>query len=231
MNILAIDTSTEVAAVSYSTDTWLICEKTVNNKLTHSEKLMPMIDEVLKASDADITDVDLFVICIGPGSFTGLRIGIAVVKAMAQALDRPCVCVDTLMGLACNFYGYNGIICPMIDARNQNVYNGLYRFEEGRVIEMIPPRHIAMADLALEIANLSERVLLLGNGVDKYREFMSSDVKTAPFHMNLQRASAFAFCGYQKFEAGETTPYSEILPLYVNISQAEREKSIEERKI
>ena len=128
MKILGIDSSGIVASAALIDEERLIAEYTVNNKKTHSETLLPMIASLLEASGTDINDVDAIAIAAGPGSFTGLRIGAATAKGLAMAIDKPVIPVPTCEGLAYNLYGNSGLVCPVMDARRNQVYTGIYSF-------------------------------------------------------------------------------------------------------
>ena len=135
MRVLAIDSSGLTATVGIVEDTQTIAEYTVNYKKTHSQTLLPMIDEMTRMVDLDLSTLDAIAVAGGPGSFTGLRIGSATAKGLGLALNKPIISVPTLEGIACNFYGTDAIICPMMDARRQQVYTGIYHFAGGTEFE------------------------------------------------------------------------------------------------
>ena len=128
MKILAIDSSSLTASVAIVEDDITIAEYTVNYKKTHSQTLLPMLDEIVKMTEQDLSTIDAIAVAAGPGSFTGLRIGSATVKGLAQALDRPVISVPTVDGLAGNLYGTDKVVCPIMDARRNQTYTGLYEF-------------------------------------------------------------------------------------------------------
>ncbi len=136
MRVLAIDTSTMVSTCAILEDEKLLGEYSLNQEITHSENLVPMIKEMLDNLELNISHIDLYGVAIGPGSFTGLRIGIATIKAFAHVFDKPMVGVSTLEGLAFNL-PYRGIIVPMIDARRNRVYTGIYKWENGNIINIM----------------------------------------------------------------------------------------------
>ncbi len=231
MKILAVDTSSNVATAALVSDNRLIGENILNHKKTHSEKIMPMIDGLLRDSETDIGDVDLFAVAKGPGSFTGLRIGISTVKALAHATNKPVVGVSALEGMAYNLYNVEGIISPIMDARRSQVYNGAYRWENGYLKEVISPRASSIEECIESFKN-EEKVYFLGDGVPVYesviREKMGNRAIFAPFTCLLQRASSLAALAQIKYEQGEFDTYASLVPIYLRKSQAERE--LEERE-
>ena len=226
MNILAVDTSANVASVALLCGGKLMGEGMLNNKKTHSEKLMPMIDTVLKDSDTDITDIDLFAVANGPGSFTGLRIGVSTVKGLAHAVNKPIVGISTLEGLAFNLFDTDGLISPIMDARRSQVYNAAYRWENGVFKEVIPPRAIALEDCINDFKN-EKKVYFLGDGVavhkDKISEQMGERAVFVPANSINQRASSLAVLAEKEAMEGETDDYISLMPFYLRKPQAERE--------
>ena len=237
MKILAVDTSANVATAAVTDNGRLICESILNHKKTHSEKIMPMIDELLRDSETDIKDIDLFAVANGPGSFTGLRIGVSTVKALAHAADKPIVGVSTLEGLAYNLFGVDGLISPIMDARRSQVYNAVYRWEKGELKEVIPPRALALSECIAGFEK-EKKVYFLGDGVPVYKneiiEAMGDRAIFAPMTCFLQRASSLAAIAEIKAERGETDTYQTLMPFYLRKPQAEREydekKKMEELK-
>ncbi len=227
MKILAVDTSSAVASAAIVEDDKLICECVLNNKLTHSQTIMPMIDYVFKASELKPQDIDIFAVANGPGSFTGLRIGVTTVKGLAHAEGKPVVGVNTLEALAYNLPFCPYIISPIMDARREQVYNAFYKVENGQIIEIAPPRAIALSDCLEELQGFGKQVIFLGDGVpvfkEKIKEVLGSLALFAPQTVNAQRASAVAEAAKNK----QTVPYAELVPVYLRQSQAERE--LEER--
>lgn len=233
MKILALDTSANVASAAVTEDDRLICESILNHKKTHSEKIMPMIDELLKSSELDISDIDLFAVANGPGSFTGLRIGVSTIKALAHATGKPTLGVSTLEGLAYNLFGANGIISPIMDARRQQVYNAVYRWENGILIEIKAPRALALDECLAELEN-EEKVYFPGDGADVYKEIISEKLGNraifVPFTTRLQRASSIALAAKIKSETETLQDCHTLLPFYLRKSQAEREYEKAHRK-
>lgn len=227
MKILAVDTSSTVATAAISDGDKLICECVLNNKLTHSQTIMPIIDDVFKRSELSPSDIDLFAVANGPGSFTGLRIGVTTIKGLAHAENKPVVGVNTLEALAYNLPFCPYIIAPIMDARREQVYNAFYRVCEDGLKEITAPRAIALADCLDELKKYDEKVVFLGDGVPVFKEKISAvlgdNALFAPQTANMQRASAVAEAAKRK----ESIHYSELVPVYLRVSQAERE--LEER--
>ncbi len=226
MKILSVDTSANVASAALVCDGRLICENILNHKKTHSEKIMPMIDQILKDAEIDIGDIDLFAVANGPGSFTGLRIGVSTIKALAHATNKPIVGISTLEGLAYNLFDAEGIICPIMDARRSQVYNALYFWENGELIEKTPPRALAIHECLKELEN-EKRVYFLGDGVEAYKEeiknVMGERAVIVPFTCLLQRASSLAAIAEKRVSLGELESYQSLMPFYLRKPQAERE--------
>lgn len=220
MKLLALDSSALTATVALAEDGILRCEITLNTALTHSQTLMPMVDEALSLTGWNIGEIDRFVCAHGPGSFTGLRIGIGTVKGLAMGVDKPCVGVSTLKALAYNMWGTEKTIVPIMDARRGEVYAGVYRQEGDSLIQVAPDRALPLTDLCAE---LSGDCIFLGDGVPVHKEtienLLGDRAQFAPLSHNLPRAAAL-------LAAAENTPsvsYHELSPVYLRKSQAERE--------
>ena len=228
MRILGIESSSLVASVAIVTDDVLTAEYTVNYKKTHSQTLLPMIDEMAKLLEIDLDCVDAIAVSAGPGSFTGLRIGSATAKGLGLALKKPLIHVPTVDAMAYNLWGSKGLICPIMDARRSQVYTGIYRFDDafGIIKEQCP---MAVLELAEELNRLGEKVTFLGDGVPVYRELLAENLKVefsfAPAHINRQRAGAVAVLGGIYYQQGKTETAAEHGPDYLRLSQAERERA------
>ena len=224
MKILAVDTSGMTASVAIAEDEKTIAQFSMNHKRTHSEKLLPMIDHMLETALWDIGDIDLFVVAKGPGSFTGLRIGIASVKALAHVNNKPVVAVSTLDGLAQNcFVQDKTLVCPILDARRSQVYCAVYANGE-KIRE----------DCAISITELlaflnGRKTLFLGDGVDVHRETIQKELgKNAlfqPEQLRYQNAASLAKAGLKAFRDGVSLSYYQVQPSYLRVSQAERERA------
>lgn len=227
MKILALDSSGLVASVAVLEDDQMLAEYTVNYKKTHSQTLLPMLDELVKMLDLDLQTMDAIAVSGGPGSFTGLRIGSATAKGLGLALHKPLIHVPTADALAYNLYGAKGLICPIMDARRNQVYTGLYRFEkEFEVIE--EQMAIPVETLIAKLNDLKMEVVFLGDGVPVYREQLLAGLKVAvtfaPAHMNRQRAGAVGTLGMEYYQQGKIETAVEHKPDYLRVSQAERER-------
>ena len=233
MRILGIESSSLVASAAVVENEVTLAEYTVNYKKTHSQTLLPMIDEMLRLLDMEPSAVDAIAVSGGPGSFTGLRIGSATAKGLGLALKKPLIHVPTLDAMAYGLFGASGLICPMMDARRQQVYTGIYRFEERFEIVM-EQSALAVADLAERLNALGERVIFLGDGVPVYEKQLAETLTVpycfAPAHVNRQRAASVAALGAVYFAEGKAETAAEHKPDYLRKSQAEREREEKERE-
>ena len=226
MIILALDSTAQTGAVALCRDEKLIASFTLNTGNTHSETLRPSVEAVLKLGDMTVDDVDLFAISKGPGSFTGVRIGAATVKGMAFGKDKPCIGVSTLEALAYNLRGFSGIACPVMNARRSQVYNALFRVENGKIERLCPDRAIALTELAEELAAYGDTpIYLSGDGYDMTREALTScNLGNTPEELIYQSGYSVAMCALAAYEAGERTTDAELVPTYLRLPQAERER-------
>ena len=230
MKILSVDTSSNVASVAITDDEKLICEITVNTKKTHSQTLMPMIDSAIKQSGIEISDIDLIVSANGPGSFTGLRIGISAVKGLSHATNIPVVGVSILEAMAYNLPYCEYIVSPIMDARRNQVYNALYEWKDDELLEISEPRALSIEELAQELLRADKKVIFLGDGVDVHKEFIKEKLGDkalfAPVSAKEQRASGLAAAAKNK----KAISCYELAPVYLRKPQAERELEEKERK-
>ena len=224
MKVLGIDTSSDVASVALVDDDKLIAEYTLNFKKTHSERLMPMMEEMLRSCDCQIGDVDAFAVAIGPGSFTGLRIGIATAKGLAHACDKPVVPVGTLAGMAYNLPMCEHLIVPIMDARRGQVYTATYIWDEEGFREIEEPRAVSLDECLEDCGNFID-VVFVGDGVPVHKETiiakLGEKAHFAPAGNNLQRGASIASLGLANLAEGKKC--HEITPVYLRKSQAERE--------
>lgn len=246
MRVLAIDSSGLTATVAVVEDTQTVAEYTINYKKTHSQTLLPMIDEVVKMTELDLNTIDAIAVAGGPGSFTGLRIGSATAKGLGFALNKPLIHVPTVDGLAYNVYGCEDIICPIMDARRNQVYTGIYTFsrkagtkEGSNLVE--PVFQVIKMQMAVSIEELAERlnryrrpVVFLGDGVPVYGNILAEKLTVpysfAPAYMNRQRAAVVGTLGIQYYKAGKFETAEEHRPDYLRVSQAERERAQREKE-
>lgn len=232
MKILALDSSGLVAGVAVTEDGVLKGEYTMNHKKTHSETLLPMLDDLAKRIELDLSTIDAIAVSKGPGSFTGLRIGSATAKGLGLALSKPIIGVPTVEALAYNLWGTEGLICPIMDARRSQVYTGLYRFHrngEGYDMETVEDQcAVPITDIIDKINTLEEKVTFLGDGVpvfaDTVREKCRVSFAFAPAHMNRQRAASVASLGEIYYNKGVFESAAKHRPEYLRKSQAERER-------
>ncbi|MCI5679197.1 MAG: tRNA (adenosine(37)-N6)-threonylcarbamoyltransferase complex dimerization subunit type 1 TsaB [Bacteroidales bacterium] len=226
MKILGIDTTGQTASAALVEDDKLIAEFTLNYKLTHSQTIMPMIADIIERTETDKSTIDCIACASGPGSFTGLRIGAATAKGFALALDKPLVAVPTLDALAYNVFETNKFICPIMDARRNQVYAAFYMWEDGKLIRLTD--HMAESiDRIIEIAEMFEsEVIFLGDGVPVHREKLAQnpDFLFAPAYCNMQRAATVAALGRILAEEGMAKPGDQFELIYLRKSQAERER-------
>ena len=228
MKILGLDSSGLVASVAIVEGNDLKGEYTVNYKKTHSQTLLPMLDEVAKMIELDLNSVDAIAVSGGPGSFTGLRIGSATAKGLGLALNKPLIHIPTVDALAYNLVGHRDLVCPLMDARRNQTYTGLYRFN-GNEMEIAEPQCAVGIDEIIEkINNIGQPVVFLGDGVAVFESYICENCKVpftfAPAHMNKQRAGAVAALGELYYEQGKTETAVEHKPDYLRLSQAERER-------
>lgn len=233
MKILALDSSGIVASAAVVEDDTLLAEYTVNYKKTHSQTLLPMLDEIVKMTELDMNTIDAIAVAAGPGSFTGLRIGSATAKGLGLALKKPLVAVPTVDALAYNLYDAQGVICPIMDARRNQVYTGIFRFEEHKLVTVKSQWAGAVTDLLEELNQIGEPVIFLGDGVPVFGEMIAAELKVpfsfAPSHVNKQRAAAVAALGMEYYKNGRIQTAAEHCPDYLRVSQAERERARKEQ--
>lgn len=242
MKILALDSSGLVASAAVVEDDNLIAEYTMNYKKTHSQTLLPMLEEIRQMTELDLSTIDAIATAAGPGSFTGLRIGAATVKGLGLALDKPIIAVPTVDALAYNMYGTDKIVCPIMDARREQVYTGIYFFERKQADDnkkmCTYELHILQKQCAVSIydiarqlnelcAPLAKEIIFLGDGVpvfaERLSELMEVPYSFAPAHRNRQSAASVAVLAQDYYRQGKTQSATEHAPDYLRLSQAERE--------
>jgi len=239
MKILGLDSSGLVASAAVMENDILLAEYTTNYKKTHSQTLLPMLDEIRSMIDLDLESIDAIAIAAGPGSFTGLRIGAATAKGLGLALNKPLVEVPTLEGLAYNLCGTAHLVCPLMDARRNQVYTGIYEFVKEDADYVL---HIVQEQCAVDISDIIEKlnelgreVVFLGDGVPVYQNVIARQLQVpysfAPANNNRQRAASVAALGAVYFAQGKTVSAAEHQPEYLRKSQAEREQSEKNAKM
>ena len=225
MKILAVDTSATAASVAVAEENKLIGEFSINTALTHSQTLMPMVDVLLKNTGLSVNDINAVAVNAGPGSFTGVRIGVAAVKGIAFPKNLPCVSVSTLESMAYNMLGNDCVVCSVMDARCSQVYNALFRVKGCTVTRMTDDRALSLTDLKNEFQNISEKVVLVGDGAVLCSEFLGSELENimlAPFNNRIQTASSVTYAAFEKINNGETLTADELMPVYLRLPQAQR---------
>lgn len=226
MKILAIDTSATAASACIAEENKIIGEFYINTAITHSQTLMPMIEQLFKNTELSIKDIDAVAVNAGPGSFTGVRIGVAAAKGLAFADKLPCVSVSTLESMAYNMLGADGVVCAVMDARCSQVYNALFRVRGMSIERLCDDRALAISDLELELKKYSEKIYFVGDGADicaKALEKLLSNAEAAPINKRIQTASSTACAAFKLISDGKTMSADELMPTYLRLPQAQRE--------
>lgn len=226
MKILSLDSATECATVAIVDDNKLLGEITFNYKKQHSVIMMPMIDSLLSNCGLSINDIDGFAVSNGPGSFTGLRIGIATIKGLVQATEKPFVSISSLDGLANNLFNLDGIICPIIDALRGNVYTNFYRFENNLLLPLDQPQLLSIEEVISKCKSFDKKITFIGDGIYKFRDTLETHLPSAsisPSHINVVKASSIGSLGYIKLKNNECDNILSAAPVYLRLCQAERE--------
>jgi len=223
MLILSFESSAKAASVALVRDGQLVSQSTQCSTLTHSRTLLPMAEDMLKNTELTLKDVDVLAVAHGPGSFTGIRIGVSTVKGLAWGAQKPCVGVSTLEAMAWHGVAAGGIICPVMDARRSQVYNALFEIRGGKPVRLCPDRPIALEELLPELRALPSPVFLVGDGAALTAAFLEKaglPFRMAPDNLLWQDAWGVAMAAMDK------PPISgaELLPVYLRLSQAERER-------
>ena len=234
MKILGLDSSGLVASVAVAEEGNLLAEYTVNYKKTHSQTLLPMLDELVKMIELDLHTIDAIAIATSPGSFTGLRIGSATAKGLGFALGKPLVEIPTVDGLAYNLWGSSDVVCPLMDARRNQTYTGLYEFVDGKMQVIRQQCAVGIDEIIANINQLDRSVIFLGDGVPVFNDYIQENCKVpfsfAPAHMNKQRGAAVAALAFLYVEEGKVQTAAGHRPDYLRLSQAERERLAQEQQ-
>ena len=234
MKILGIDTSSMAASVAVIEDNKLICEYTINTKKTHSQKLMPMIENMLGLSDLNVREIDAIAVCEGPGSFTGLRIGMATAKAIAHVNDIPVIGVNSLEALAANMNLCDKKICSILDAQRNQVYTGRYQYEGTKLVEIKEIGIQQIDELLEELAQSGEQWILVGEDVYKYEDKIReiSNIEIPAASNNVTKAGSLCSVAKVKFDEGKDIfDCYTVNPLYIRKSQAEEQYEEKQRKL
>ena len=236
MKILAAECSAITASCAIMDDGKIIASSFTNERLTHSQTLLPMIKKMLDASAVDIKDIDGFCISSGPGSFTGVRIGISAIKGMAAPQKKPCVGVSTLLAMAYNYVDTDCIACCVMDARCSQVYNAMFCIKNGKITRLCDDRALLCEELAEEIKEkyADQKVIIVGDGTEVFDAFVSMpNVTVSKDERRFQSANGVALAAKEAFDKGDTLSPESLLPIYLRLPQAERElkkKQLNENK-
>ncbi|WP_317311135.1 tRNA (adenosine(37)-N6)-threonylcarbamoyltransferase complex dimerization subunit type 1 TsaB [Clostridium thermobutyricum] len=225
MLVLSVDSSSKCATCAIVNDEGVVSEYTLNNKREHSVLIMPMIEQLLKDSNLTIDDIDGFIVSKGPGSFTGLRIGMATIKGLSFGLNKPYVSVSTLDGLALSLSSFNGIICPIMDALRDTVYTSFYKFKDGKLERLMDYTSLSLEELKDSLNEKGENVIFTGDGVFKHKEFLLENINNCSFasnHVNVVKASSIGEIGLELLKEGIKDDDNSS-PLYIKQPQAVRE--------
>lgn len=229
MRVLCVDTSGVTAGVALMEGEKIVYEAETNNGLTHSQSILPMVDMALSAAHITAQEVDLFAAVVGPGSFTGVRIGVSTVKALAHATGKPCIGVNALEALAAGVGGFDGVICTILDARAQQVYGAVFSpgFPPERLLE---DSALKLTDYLDAVESITDRALFVGDGAAAFapllRERMGEGACFAPAHLSALRAGSAAALALRY--ADRACDYLTLAPLYLRAPQAERERAARE---
>ena len=228
MRILAFETSAKAASAAVMADGVLLGEFYQNTGLTHSQTLLAMAQELLVECGLNMDDVDAVAVAAGPGSFTGVRIGVAAAKGLAWGRELPCCGVSTLAAMARSFGAWQGYVCPVMDARRSQVYNALFHANCGEYTRIREDRAISLQDLGKDLQNLAEPIFLVGDGsILCYNTLLEivPGLVLPPEHRMHQRAAGVALEAQRAIAAGESTDGAALVPNYLRLSQAERERA------
>ena len=223
MKLLAIETSTMIGSVALTDDNELLAEYQIGIRATYSDILFPAIDHILKSANVSIQEVDAFALAQGPGSFTALRIGISVIKGLALANNKPVIAIPSLDALAHNMCFSDILICPLIDARRDEVYTAFYKRGDGHTLKKLTPDRAIVPEIVLD--EIREEVVFLGDGTDLYKDLIVRKLKEkvlfSPLHLKYPRASAIAQLAFKKLNLNEVSDIEVMTPLYVRPPEAE----------
>lgn len=231
MKLLALESSAKAASCALLEDGELLASAWQATGLTHSRTLLPMVEDMLRNCELAVRDVDAFAVAVGPGSFTGLRIGVATVKGLAWGCGKPCVPVSTLEAMAWPLAHMNcHVVCAM-DARRQQIYNAVFRAENGNLTRLREDRAVSLEDAAADLAGIKGPLVIVGDGAGLCFDDLRSrgiSCQLAPGHLRLQSAVGVGFAAWKRWPEGAVSP-QEIAPVYLRLSQAERERLAKEQ--
>jgi len=234
MKILALESSAVACSACLCEDDFLVAQSYENSGLTHSVTLLPMAEELLKRVGVPLKDVDVIAVAAGPGSFTGLRIGVSAAKGLAWALEKPCAGVSTLEAMAWNLAFLPGQLCPVMDARRAQVYNALFSSDGRTVTRLTPDRAISLQELGEDLKNVDAEQILVGDGAELCYNTLGRQglsLRLTPPNLRYQNAWGVARAGWELAKAGKLVSAQELLPVYHRLSQAERERQEKEKHL
>ena len=230
MKILAMDSSAVAASVALCEDGRLLGESTILNGNTHSQTLLPMVEALLAQFEISTDEIDLFAVSNGPGSFTGVRIGVATLKGLAFGKNKPCVGVSTLEALANNLSVTDGLICPVMNARRKQVYTALFRAKDGTLERLLPDSAMAISELDELLKDYNEPIRLVGDGYDVTLEGLTVKTVAVPDRLRHQSAYSVAQAALIAYQSGKTQTDISTVATYLRPSQAERERLEREKQ-
>lgn len=226
MRILSMDSSSTPASVAVLEEEKILAEFFINTKMTHSQTLMPMVKNVMDMAGTTMDDIDLVAVTKGPGSFTGVRIGVSCAKGIAFPCDIPCAGISALEALAYNLNDWqsDAVVFSCMDARCGQVYNGIFKISDGKIIRLVEDRTIKIEELFEEVGNYEGEIYLIGDGAEFcYQSFKDVGVKIVPENIRYQRASSVAMVGMNQEKNGLTINADALQPMYLQLPQAQRE--------
>ena len=225
MKILGLETSAKAVSAAVYEEGKILCSGYQDTGLTHSRTLMPMVEQMFKNAGLTPEDMDVIAVAAGPGSFTGIRIGVAAAKGLAFALDKPAAGVSTLAAMARGLAFWEGIILCAMDARRSQIYNALFQAKGGELTRLTPDRAIALEDLAKELASNTQPIVVAGDGAILCRDFLINagiSCRLAPPHLLMQNAAAVAMEAHRLAQEGGLVNAQDLLPVYLRPPQAKR---------
>lgn len=232
MNLLLMDTSGPVAGVSIIKNDQVVYEAMAVNQFTHSVSMMPMVEEALNHAGMTLDEMDALAVTVGPGSFTGVRIGVSTVKGMAHGANKPCIAVDALEAMAYSAPCFDGVVCPIQDARAGQVYGAAFRWENGKIQRLMTDTAIRLEDYLTQIKELGQRFWFVGDGLNRYKDsiaqLMGEKAVFAPAAMSYLRPASAAAAALDHRE--EAVDYLTLAPLYLRAPQAQRERERREKQ-
>ena len=232
MKLLALESSAKAASCAVLEDGEAITSAWQATGLTHSRTLLPMVEDMLRNSGLAVREMDALAVAAGPGSFTGLRIGIATVKGLAWAADKPCVPVSTLEAMAWPLAHMEGIVVCAMDARRQQIYNAVFRAGGGSLVRLREDRAVSLEDAARDLAELEGPLVVVGDGVGLCLDFLTGRgiaCASAPGHLRLQSTVGVGMAAWRSMDRAVSA--QELAPVYLRLSQAERERLEREQHV